>query len=81
MMTYLDELKEYFEKTPKEQVLQEFSKYDVEENNVGSTVDEFLQSCQHYYGINYCPPDNLHFQIQNKELSSKFSSGFFYACM
>ena len=78
-MNYLDELKEYFENTTKKKVSQDFSKYDIEENSVGPTVDDFLQSCQHYHGINYCPPDNLYLQLQNKELSPKFSSDFFYA--
>lgn len=77
MKTYLDELKQYFENTPKQQVLKDFAKYDTEVNNVGPTVNEFLMSCQHYYAIGHCPPNN--FQIQNKNLSPKFSSDLFFA--
>ncbi len=79
-MTYLDELKQYFENTPKMQVLEDFAKYDTEQNNVGPTVNEFLMSCEHYYAIAYCPPESLNLTIQNKALSPKFSSDFFFVC-
>jgi hypothetical protein len=77
MMTYLDELKQYFENTPKKQVLENFAKYDTEQNNVGPTVSEFLASCQHYYTVAHCPPNNVNLQIIDKMLNPKFSSDFF----
>lgn len=77
MKTYLDELRQYFENTPQEKVLQDFAKFDTEENNVGPTVTEFLVDCQHHYAISHCPPEVLKFQIQDNELSPRFSSDFF----
>jgi hypothetical protein len=77
MKTYLDELKQYFENTPRDQVLKDFAKYDTEENNVGPTVTEFLMGCQFYHAIAHCPPYNLQIQIQDKDLTPRFSSDFF----
>lgn len=76
MASFLEELRQYFENTPQEQVLANWSKYDTEENNVGPTVDEFLNSCSHFHFTSNFPLDYGKFEIKNKALSPKFSSGF-----
>lgn len=43
-MDFLEELQKYFEVTPQEKVLEDWAKYDTVENNVGLTVEEFLNS-------------------------------------
>jgi hypothetical protein len=76
MNTFLEELKEYFDTTSKEKVKVDWAKYDTEENNVGPTVADFLDSCSYYHFSSNYPIDIETFQIENKNLSPEFSSGF-----
>ena len=41
-MDFLEELKQYFENHSKEEILEHWKKYDIPENNVGVTVNDFL---------------------------------------
>jgi hypothetical protein len=77
-MTYLEELKQYFANTTKEQVLQDFAMYDTQENDLGPTVSEFLTCCDYRFITTDWPPNCITPTPTNNELSPKFSSDFFY---
>ena len=77
MKTFLEELIEYFEKTPLEKLTTKWAKYDIEENKIGPTVEDFLANCSFYHFRSYYPIDSSTFEMENKKLSSEFSPGFF----
>lgn len=75
MNNFLEELKQYFEETPRSKVLEDWAK-TAEYDNVGPTVEEFLS----YSPNNYIPnllSESCQQSILNN-LSSKFSSGFLF---
>jgi len=45
MNNFYEELKQYLETTPREEVLKTWEKYNTPENNVGVTMDDFLENC------------------------------------
>lgn len=78
MNNFFEELKRYFEnKSPKE-ISENLAKYDVEINNIGPTVEDFLSNCNYYYLQSNIPSLSQHVDFSNSNSSLKFSSGFFF---
>lgn len=76
MSNFFEELKKYFEVTPREKVLEDWAK-SAELDKVGPTVEEFLLNTNQYYQIFSEEP--LGFSLsENNVYSPKFTSGFFY---
>jgi hypothetical protein len=76
MNNFFEDLKKYFETTPREQVLNDWAK-SVEFDKIGPTVEEFLKKTQEYYHIYSEEPLNVPTAGLN-EYSSNYSSSFFY---
>jgi hypothetical protein len=75
MSNFLEELKEYFENTPKEEILKAWAE-TAEFEGVGITVEELLS----YTGYSYILPDDIDIgssKITSLHFSPEFSSGFF----
>jgi len=73
---FFEELKRYFDNTPKEQVLADWRKSE-ELDKVGATVEEFVKCSQQHYNIHLEEPLNVGNILNNNNLSSEFTSGFF----
>lgn len=92
-MNFFEELKQYLETTPQDKILEDWAKYNTKENNIGLTVEAFLQNIE-FYNANpiterfsrqtYQP----HYKVKSRdplsdcvtrfnEYSPKYSSGFF----
>ena len=75
MNNFFEELIKYFEVTPQEKVLEDWAK-SAEFDNIGPTVEEFLENSQEYYVFSDDPNKGcLHYILNN--FSPEFSSGFF----
>jgi hypothetical protein len=75
MNNFFEDLKTYFEVTPREKVLEDWAKSE-EFDKVGLTVEDFLQNTQHYYVFSDDPL--IGSSINSKDYySPKFTSGFF----
>lgn len=74
MSTILEEMKAYFEATPREQVLKEWaesSKFD----DVGPTIEEFLN--QEWFIVNPIPSElNTNAKLNTKQRNPELFSGF-----
>ncbi len=75
MGNMLEELKKYFETTPREKVLEDWAKTEAFDQ-VGPTMDEFLTQTRLYYQV-YSSDPLQGYLINNIEYSPKYSSGFF----
>jgi hypothetical protein len=75
MNIFFEELKKYFEVTPREKVLEDWAK-SAEFDNVGPTVEEFLHNTNQYYQIHSEEPLGVCLTGINK-YDPKFTSGFF----
>ncbi|MCG9881275.1 MAG: hypothetical protein MH472_11815 [Bacteroidia bacterium] len=75
MNNFFEELKKYFEVTPPEKVFEDWAK-SAEFDNVGPTVEEFLNNTNQYYQIHSEEPSWVCFKGIN-EFDPKFTSGFF----
>lgn len=73
---FLDELKKYFESTPKEKILEDWAKSE-KFDQVGPSIEDFLVNSQHYYKILLEDPIDLENNFKNTNLSPKFYFGFF----
>lgn len=76
MNNFFEELKKYFEVTPQKQVLEDWAK-SAEFDEVGLTVEEFLDNTQQYYQIHSEEPFEVWLAGIN-EYDPKLSFGFFY---
>lgn len=74
MINFLEELKNYFENTPRKKILEDWAK-SAEFDNVGPTVEEFLHNTNQYYHIISQGP-NPWIPIQINKFDPKFTSGF-----
>lgn len=74
MSNFFEELKKYFEATPEEKILEDWLK-SADFDNVGPSVEEYLQHSQQYYVFSEDPVIEEMTNITN--YSPKFSSGFF----
>jgi hypothetical protein len=74
---FFEELKKYFENTPREQVLEDWGK-SLEFDNVGPTVEDFLNLTKKYYQthLNYPAESEMIFKTNNA--NPKFTSGFLF---
>ncbi len=75
MSNFLDGLKVYFEKTPKEEILRLWDE-TAEFEGIGVTVEELLSRSVYHYIL----PDNLDIgssTIASNSFNPEFSSGFF----
>ena len=79
MQTFLEELQHYFETIPREKVVANWVKYDTEENNIGPTVNDFIENYSYYKFSSHSQIDTGTFEIENKNLSPEFSPGFLFA--
>ena len=68
---FFEELKKYFDNTPKGQVLADWKKSE-KLDKVGATVEEFMECSQQYE-----EPLNVGNILNNNNLSSEFTSSFF----
>ncbi len=75
MNNFFEELKKYFEATPQEKILEDWAK-SAEFDNVGPSIEEFIQYSKQYNVFSDDPKDLFLQDITNK-FSPKFSSGFF----
>lgn len=75
MNNFLEELKKYFEVTPRKEVLEDWAK-SAEFDRVGPTVEEFLHNTNQYYQIHSEEPIGECLTGINK-YDPKFTSGFF----
>ena len=75
MDNFFEELKKYFEETPRVKVLEDWAK-SAEFNNVGATIDEFLEVTNQFYQVHSEEPAGFCYTIIN-EFDPKFTSGFF----
>lgn len=75
MNNFFEELKKYFEVTPREKVLEDWSK-SAEFDKVGPTVEEFLHNTNQYYQIHSEEPLEVCLPGINETTRSFF--GFFY---
>ena len=75
MNNFFEELKKYFEVTPREKVLEDWAK-SAEFDKVGPTVEEFLHNTNRYYQIHSEEPSGG-CSIEFNEYDPKFTSGFF----
>lgn len=75
MNNFFEELKKYFEVTPREQVLEDWDK-SAEFDKVGPTVEDFLYNTKQYYQINSEEPLEVCLAGIN-DYNPKFTSGFF----
>lgn len=80
MSNFLEELRKYFEVTPKKTIFEDWAKYNTQENNVGLTVGEFLK---HYNSNLYefqsiSPHGKSSPQFSIAYSKPEETSGFFY---
>ena len=75
MNNFLEDLKKYFEVTPREKFLEDWAKTE-EFDQMGPTMDSFLVQTNWYYNIQLEDPI-VGCKVTNNEYSPKFSSGFF----
>ena len=78
MNNFFEELKKYFEVTPREKVLEDWAK-SAEFDKVGPTVEEFLHNTIQYYQIHSEEPLGVCLTGIN-EFDPKFTSGFLFNC-
>ena len=76
MGSFVEQLKNYFEETPRDKVLADWAE-SAEFDNITPTVEGFLQNSRHHYILSNPPNDKYDGQISNNFYSPKFTSGFF----
>jgi hypothetical protein len=76
MNNFIEDLKKYFEATPREKVLADWAE-TAEFDNVGPTVDEFFYA-QQDFGCSFNQTDVVQQNVINVH-NPKFSSGFFFS--
>jgi hypothetical protein len=74
MSNFFEALKQYFELTPHDKVLQDWAKSE-EFDKIGPTFDEFLNNCAQYYQIHSEEPQWVSL-TGISEFDPKFTSGF-----
>ncbi len=77
MQNFLENLKKYLEETPYEEISRAWEK-SAEMDKIGITVEDFLANSDANYSVTSHTPASSSFPPLN-DLSSEFSSGFFYA--
>lgn len=75
MNNFFEDLKKYFEVTPREKVLEDWAKSE-EFDQVGPVMDDFLAQTYWYCKIHLEDP-LINCNTINNEYNPKFSSGFF----
>jgi len=75
MNNFLEQLKKYFEDTPQDKVLADWEK-SAKFDEIGPTVDEFLNNTQQYTHIVTEEPLGVCF-VSNNEFNPNLTSGFF----
>ncbi len=75
MNNFFNELKKYFDSTPREKILEDWAKSE-EFDKVGPTVEEFLYNSK-IYQIRTIDPDTGQNQNILNNFNSEYSSGFF----
>jgi hypothetical protein len=77
MNSFFEELKKYFETTPQDKILEDWAQTEAFDN-VGISVEEFLETSRFYYPVFTNAPNEEWLQYMfSDNLSPKFSSGFF----
>lgn len=75
MNNFVDELKKYFENTPREQVLKDWAESE-EFSETGTTFEEFIETQKKYQKVRLKEFENVETTFNNLH-DPKFSSGFF----
>jgi hypothetical protein len=75
MSNFFEELKQYFETTQRDEILDVWSK-SKECDKVGPTVDELI-SYSHNYSVHSKEPNQSFSELINNNLNPKYTSGFF----
>lgn len=73
---FFEELKNYFENTPKEKVFENWAK-SKELDEVGPTIEEFLTHTSKYIQTNINDPIESNIHFKGNDINPEFSSGFF----
>ena len=76
MNNLIEDLKKYFETTPREKVLENWAKSELFDE-IGPTMDEFLQVTNRHFKVKSEDPI-VGCEINKNEFGLKFSSGFFF---
>ena len=76
MYNFFNDLKKYFESTPRDKILADWAKSE-KMDEVGPTVEEFLRHSEMYH-VQTIDPDTGQFQNILDNFSSEFTSGFFF---
>lgn len=74
---FLEELKEFFQTTPKDVILNEWAKTE-EFDEIKPTVEDFISSSEVHYKIHLDNPIDSGVHFSNNNLSPEFSSGFLF---
>ena len=74
---FFEELKKYFENTPREQVLADWAKSEAF-TQVGPSVAEFIMHTKKYYYSNLVDPIESDINFTNANFNPEFSSGFLF---
>ena len=76
MNNLIEDLKKYFETTPREKVLEDWAKSEYFDK-IGPTMDDFLDVTNKYFKVESEDPI-VGCEINKNDFSLKFSSGFFF---
>ena len=74
---FFEDLKKYFENTPREKVLEDWAKSE-EFDKIGPTVEEFLTYTSKYYETHLQDPVQTEMNFKSNNISPEFSSGFLF---
>lgn len=75
MNNFLEDLKKYFENTPKEEVLKQWRK-SAELDSIGVSMNDFLRNLNHYH-FTFIPSNSETEKQFETNINPKFTSGFF----
>lgn len=73
IMDYIEELKSYLKNTPREEIQKEWDKTQ-QYDEIGPTVKDFLE---YSYALQRVRLNKPLINVKSKDISPKFSSGFF----
>lgn len=76
MSNFFEDLKKYFSETPKNEILEVWTK-SAELDSIGVSVDEFLLNSHHQYYVYSSDPNITCLGYLTDNLNPKFTSGFF----
>lgn len=77
MNDFFEEMKAYLENTPHAEIEKMWAKYNIPENNVGPTMDAFLEEAILYHCSSQEPIYESSQNLIDTNYNPKYSSGFF----